>query len=99
MQNDWRQVADDPRYREIARRRARLAALLTVLMLLAYFGFVLLVAFDKALLARPIGSGVTTLGVPVAIGVILLGFALTAIYVHRANRLDTQLRAMIEDAE
>ena len=69
-------------------------------MLAAYFGFILLVAFDTALLARPIGGGVTTLGVPLAIGVILLGFALTAIYVRHANRhYDLLVRALGEDAE
>ena len=96
---DWRTVAADPRYRALVRRRRRFAWTLTAIMLTAYFGFILLVAFDKALLGRPIG-GVTTLGIPLAIGVILLGFALTALYVRHANRhFDPSERDLMEDGE
>lgn len=69
-------------------------------MLTAYFGFILLVAFARPFLARPIGGGVTTLGVPIAVGVIMLGFALTGVYVRRANRaFDAALRALAGPAE
>lgn len=94
---DWRTIAEDPRYHALVRRRQRFSWALTAIMLVAYFGFILLVAFGKPLLARPIGGGVTTLGIPLAIGVILLGFALTAIYVARANRdFDAAVRDLIE---
>jgi uncharacterized membrane protein (DUF485 family) len=97
---DWRSIAADPRYQAFVRRRQRLAWGLTAVMLAAYFGFILLVAFDKPLLARPIGNGVTSLGIPLAIGVILLGFVLTALYVRHANRhYDAAIRALREDAE
>jgi uncharacterized membrane protein (DUF485 family) len=96
----WATVAADPRYRALVRRRRRFAWTLTAIMLTAYFGFILLVAFDKALLGRPIGAGVTTLGIPLAIGVILLGFALTALYVRHANRhFDPAERDLMEDGE
>jgi uncharacterized membrane protein (DUF485 family) len=97
---DWRQIAADPRYRALVRRRGRLAWALTALMLAAYFGFILAVAFARPLLARPVGGGVTTLGVIVAVGVILLGFALTAVYVRVANRrFDAAARELIEPGE
>lgn len=75
-----------PAYRQLVRRRSRLAWTLTAIMLVAYFGYVLLIAFDKDFLGRPIGAGVTSLGIPVGFGIILLGVLLTAYYVHRANR-------------
>lgn len=99
MARHWREIADDPRFRALIRRRQRLAWSLTAIMLAAYFGFILAVAFAREWLARPIGGGVTTLGIPVAIGVILLGFALVAIYVRRANReFDAAIRALADDA-
>ncbi len=49
-------------------------------MLVAYFGYIALVAFDKSLLARPIGGGVTSLGIPVGVGLILLAILLTGLY-------------------
>lgn len=79
-------VAADPRYRQLVERRGRFTMILTVIMLVVYFGFILLIAFDKEVLARPIGSGVTSVGIPVGMGIILLAVLLTGIYVRRANR-------------
>ena len=80
------EVVDDPRYQQLVRRRGRFTLILTIIMLVAYFGYVALVAFDKPFLARPIGSGVTSLGIPVGVGLILLAILLTGLYVRRANR-------------
>jgi uncharacterized membrane protein (DUF485 family) len=46
---------------------------------------VLLVAFDKSFLATRLGAGVTTIGMPVGLGIIVFTVAITAIYVRRAN--------------
>lgn len=79
-------VAADPRYRELIRRRGRFTWALTAVMLIAYLGFILLIAFDKALLAHPIGAGVTSLGIVLGFAVIVLAIILTGIYVRRAAR-------------
>jgi uncharacterized membrane protein (DUF485 family) len=78
-------VLSDPLFQELVRRRARLAWSLTALMIAIYFGFILAIAYDKALLSQRLGGGVTTLGIPVGIGVIVAAFVLTGIYVARAN--------------
>ena len=58
-----------------------------------------LIAFDKEFLARPIGSGVTTLGIPIAFGVIVFTIAITGLYVRRANSEYDRLTAqLLEDA-
>jgi uncharacterized membrane protein (DUF485 family) len=54
-------------------------------MLVVYYGFILLVAFDKPFLAQRLGSGVTTIGMPIGFGVIVFTVVITAIYVRRAN--------------
>lgn len=91
-------IAEDPRYRALVARRSRFTWILTGVMLAIFFGYILLIAFDKAMLARPIGGGTTTLGIPIGIGVILAGILLTGIYVRRANRdLDPAVRALRED--
>lgn len=79
-------LARDPRFRGLVRRRSRFAWTLTGIMLVIYFGYILLIAFRPDLLAMPIGDGATSLGIPVGIGVIAAGITLTAIYVRRANR-------------
>ena len=50
-------IARDPRYRMLVRRRGRFTWMLSGVMLVVYFGYILLIAFDKTLLAQPIGAG------------------------------------------
>lgn len=91
-------LADDPRYRRLVARRGRLGATLAVVMLVAYFGFILLIAFNKALLARSLSGGATSLGIPIGLGVILLAIALTGLYVSRANReFDGEVARLVEE--
>ena len=78
-------VMRDPRYVSLVKRRGRFTWVLTSIVLAAFFGFILLVAFDKALLARPIGDGVTSLGIVLGFSLILLAILLTGLYVRRAN--------------
>ncbi len=54
-------------------------------MLVVYYGFILLIAFDKGLLAARIGGGVMTWGIPIGFGVIIFTILITGIYVRRAN--------------
>ncbi len=88
-------VRAHPAYHQLLTTRRRLAWTLTAIMLVAYFGYVLLIAFDKALLATPIGGGAITLGIPIGFGLILLGVALTAYYVRIANRDHDALLAQV----
>ena len=88
-------IADDPRYRALVARRGRFAWGLTSAVLIAYFGFIALVAFDKPLLGAPLAGGATSVGIPVGLGIILLSIALTAAYVRRANgEFDAELAAI-----
>jgi uncharacterized membrane protein (DUF485 family) len=95
----YEEILADPRYQRLLKRRGRFTWALTIVMLVAYFGYIALIAFDKAVLARPIGSGVTSLGIPLGVGLILLGIALTGLYVRRANReFDPLVRALRDGA-
>jgi len=88
-------LANDARFERLVRRRGRFAWRLTGCMLVIYFGYILLIAFRRDILAQPIGDGVTTLGIPLGLGVILSGIVLTGIYVRRANRVyDAELAAL-----
>ena len=78
-------VLQNPRFQELVRQRSSFAWSLSIAMLVIYFGFILLVAFAKPLLAMKIGGGVTSLGILLGLGVIIAAFVLTGIYVYRAN--------------
>ena len=85
-------------YQHLIKARDALGWRLTTLVLIAYYGFILLVAFDKSLLATPIAAGMTTTwGIPAGFGVILLTIVLTAIYVRKANReYDHMMKEILE---
>lgn len=76
---------DEEANRQIIARRWWLGTELTILMMLAYFGFVVLVALDKDTAGILIGD-VVSVGILLGAGVIVLAPVLTAIYVRWANR-------------
>jgi uncharacterized membrane protein (DUF485 family) len=93
-------VRRDPRFNDLVAKRSRFAWLLSAAMLCIYFGFILIIAFAPKLLAIPIGAGVTTLGIPLGLLVIVSAFVLTGIYVRRANvEFDSMTRQILERAK
>ena len=92
-------VQRNPKYQQLKQARSRFGWTLAILMLIVYYGYIGLIAFDKEFLARPLGSGVTTLGVPIGMAVIVFTIAIVGIYVRRANReYDALTRDILEDA-
>lgn len=70
----------------LAARRFRIGMVLTALMLVVYFGFILLIAFDKPLLSRILTEGLS-LGILLGVVVVLATWVLTWVYVAWANRV------------
>lgn len=84
----------DTAFHDLARRRWRIAITLTMVMVAIYFGFILLVAYNKPLLGRLISPGLS-LGVLLGALVIVCSWILTWIYVRWANRhYDAAMRDM-----
>lgn len=88
-------IEANPKYHELRRKRTVFGWTLTVAMLFVYFGYIALIAFNKPFLAQPIGTGVTTLGIPIGMGVIVFTILITGIYVRRANSEYDRLTAEI----
>ena len=86
----------EQRLRELGAARWRIAGTLTVLMMILYFGFIALIAYNKELLARPVTRGLT-LGILLGALVIVASWIMTWIYVRWANaHYDTEVGAMNE---
>ncbi len=93
-----RSVRDLPDFRALVARRWGVSLALTALLLVGYFGFIFVLAFDKSLLATRVGEHLT-LGIPVGVGVILFAWVLTGVYVWWANRYyDTAVRRIRDEA-
>jgi uncharacterized membrane protein (DUF485 family) len=78
-------IATHPSYIKLKATRTSFGWWLTLAGMLAYYGFILLVAFNKPLLAQKLGNGVTTLGMPIGVAVIVFTIIITWVYVRRAN--------------
>ena len=82
----------------IVARRWRLGGWLTLVMMAAYFGFILLVAFDKPLMGTLIAGGRISVGIVLGVLVIATVPLLTAVYVRWANRhYDPALLALLAE--
>mgnify|MGYP001094726539 CR=1 FL=1 len=87
-----------PKYQELRARRNPLSVVLTVLMLVVYYGYIGLIAFDKPFLAKPIGDGVTSLGIPIGMGVTVFTIVITVYYVRVANKkFDALTEELLKD--
>ncbi len=75
---------NDARLRALAARRTRFAVTLTVAMIVLYFGFILLIAYDKSLMGTLIGPGLS-LGILLGALVIVVSWLLTFVYIRWAN--------------
>ncbi|MES2339140.1 MAG: DUF485 domain-containing protein [Pseudomonadota bacterium] len=93
-------IANDPRYQRLVTARGRFAWTLSIVVLVVYFGFIGVVAFDKALLGASLSGGATSVGIPIGLGIIALSIVLTGLYVHRANgAYDAELAAIRASAD
>jgi uncharacterized membrane protein (DUF485 family) len=85
-ENLVQKIVANPNYQKLVRIRTVFGWTLTALMMIVYYGFILLIAFDKELLATRIGAGVMTVGIPIGLFVIVFTVVVTGIYVWRANK-------------
>ena len=88
-------ILQNPKFKEMVRRKSNLSWTLTAIMLFVYVGFMLLVGYNKEFLLSSISGGVTTWGIPLGLGIIVLSFILCGVYSSIANGKLDQLN---EDA-
>ena len=82
----YERVRRNPKFQEFVARRSRFALLLSAIVLVAYYGFMMVVAFAPDLLRAPLGAGTTTsIGWPIGAAIIIGSWVLTGWYIHRAN--------------
>lgn len=86
MENDMAaRIAANPKYQQLVSVRSRFGWILTAIMMVVYYGYIAIIAFDKELLSARLGEGVTTVGIPIGLGVIFFTILITGFYVRRAN--------------
>ncbi len=79
-------IQNNPKYHDLVKRRDSLAWILSAIVCVMYFGFILMIAFTPDFLTQSISSdSVIPVGMPIGVGVILVSCILTGVYVRRAN--------------
>jgi uncharacterized membrane protein (DUF485 family) len=79
-------IRANPKFEQFVSTRNTYSIIMSILGAVAYYGFILLVAYDKEFLAKKMGAGsVTSIGIPIGVGVIVFTIIITWIYVRRAN--------------
>ena len=93
-------IVNNPKYAELTSKRNAFSLVLSLITLVIYFGFILLIAYGKEILGAQLSEGsVVTVGLPVGVGVILSAIVLTGVYVRRANtEFDELNRQIIKEA-
>lgn len=91
-----KRVERNPKYQRLVKIRTVYGWVLTALVLIVYYGYTLLIAFDKELLARRMGDSVMTWGIPMGLFVIGFTIVITGIYVRRANNEFDELTEQIK---
>ncbi len=96
----YKKIHDSDSFHRFVARKKRFTWGLSILMLCVYFTFILVIAFAPSLLGIPLSdTGVTTLGIPVGVAIILFAFVLTGLYVRKANsEFDREIRKIVEEA-
>lgn len=99
QQPAYHSIMENPKFKELVRSRTNFAWTLSILMLVVYQAFILLIAYAPGFLAQPLWQGsVATIGIPIGLGVIVFAFIVTGIYVVRANsHYDEMTRELIRE--
>ncbi len=97
----YQKIYDNPKFQELVVKRGAFAWTLAIAMLVAYYAFILVIAFSPKLLGTPVSEGsVITWGIPVGLGLIFLSFGLTGVYVQRANgEFDRITQEILDEAQ
>jgi len=99
--DSYLQIRNNPKFISLVAKRNRYSFIMTSLMMIVYFGYILLIAFNKEWLATKVAPGmVMTIGIPMGLGVIIFTIVITIIYVRRANtEFDTEAAQVLKEAQ
>ena len=94
-------MRQNPKFQQLVKTRGRYAAVLSAIVLVAFFGYILMVAFSPATLALRFSEGGTfTVGIVAELSMFIGFWILVALYVRRANtEFDALTAEIVEQAK
>lgn len=96
----YERMRANPKFQELVAARGRFAWTLALVVLVMFYGFVMVVAFNPASLGQPVSEGsLLTVGVAVELFMFIFFWVLTAFYVRRANgEFDALTQEIVKEA-
>jgi uncharacterized membrane protein (DUF485 family) len=96
----YERMRANPKFQDLVARRGRFAWTLAFVVLIMFYGFVMVVAFNPAALGKPVSEGsMLTVGVAVEFFMFVFFWVLTAVYVKRANtEFDALTQEIVKEA-
>ena len=96
----YERMRANPKFQDLVARRGRFAWTLALVVLVMFYGFVMVVAFNPTSLGQPLSEGSRlTVGVAVELFMFIFFWVLTALYVKRANgEFDTLTQEIVKEA-
>jgi uncharacterized membrane protein (DUF485 family) len=80
------EILQSPRFKALVRKRWNVSIILTILVFIIYYGYILIVAYGKDFLAQKVGEFVNY-GIILGVLGIILSWALTVVYIIWANNV------------
>ena len=96
----YERIRRNPKFDQLVARRTRFAGILSLIVLVIFYGFVMVVAFNPSVIGERVAEGSTlTVGVLSGLFMFVFFWVLTAVYVRRANsEFDDLTTELINDA-
>jgi len=80
------EIVNSDRFKALVRKKWNVSIILTILLFIIYYGYILIVAYGKGFLSQKVGE-FTNWGIIFGVLGIVLSWILTAIYVIWANNV------------
>lgn len=94
-------IENNPKYKELIAKKNSFSIKLGVFVLVMFYAYILVIAFNKEVLATKIGDGLITIAFPIALAILVISFITTLIYVKRANgefeNLTNEIKADVKE--
>ena len=85
-----------PEYQQLVKERTSLAWTLSIAILVVYYGYIMLLAFNPEFFTTIVSGEYVSIGFPIGVAIIVFAFLLTGYYVKKANDDFDELTAKIK---
>jgi uncharacterized membrane protein (DUF485 family) len=80
------ELLESPDFKQLVAKRWSVSLILTIILFVEYYGFILLIGYNKEFVSQPMAGGTVPIGIPLGVAAIVIAWAITVFYVSWANK-------------